>query len=103
MSPPNPATQDTRTSAPPQRAGASDNRAGPPKTRGLANMPPRRTWLTFAIILLVNYVVMSVLYPSTDTSITVPYTTFKDEVAKANVKSIYSTGASIEGRFVKPV
>ncbi|HEY7943179.1 MAG TPA: ATP-dependent zinc metalloprotease FtsH, partial [Casimicrobiaceae bacterium] len=66
-------------------------------------MPPRRTWLTFAIILLINYVVMSVLYPSAETSITVPYTAFKDEVAKGNVKSIYSTGASIEGRFVKPV
>jgi cell division protease FtsH len=105
MSPPNPATQGTRKPAPAQRSGPgnSDNRAGPPKTKGLANMPPRRTWLTFAIILLVNYVVMSVLYPSADTSITVPYTTFKDEVAKANVKSIYSTGASIEGRFVKPV
>ena len=103
MSPSNPATQGARKSAPVQRAGANDNRAWTPKTNGRPKLPPRRTWLTFAIILLVNYFVMSVLYPSTDASVTVPYTTFKDEVAKANVKSIYSTGASIEGRFVKAV
>jgi cell division protease FtsH len=31
--------------------------------------------------------------------VTVPYTIFKQEVAKGNVTSIYSKGASIEGRF----
>ena len=34
---------------------------------------------------------------------TVPYTIFKEEAAKGNVKSIYSMGPSIEGRFAKPV
>ena len=34
---------------------------------------------------------------------TIPYTTFKDEVAKGNVQAIYSQGASIEGRFKSAV
>jgi cell division protease FtsH len=33
----------------------------------------------------------------------VPYTAFKEEVAKGNVRAIYSKGASVEGRFAAPV
>jgi len=66
-------------------------------------MPPRRTWLTFLAILAVNYLVMRPLFPGPDEAITVPYTAFKEEVAKGNVEQIYSRGASIEGRFAKPV
>lgn len=43
------------------------------------------------------------LAPRTETPITVPYTVFKQEVTNGNVESIYSQGASIEGRFVKAV
>jgi cell division protease FtsH len=73
---------------------------GPPQP---TTVPPRRTWLTFLIILGLNYLLVRMLFPRPDTPITVPYTAFKEQVASGNVESIYSKGASIEGRFGKPV
>ena len=92
-----------RNAAPTWRGETSDNRSPAQRPFGQMNMPPRRAWVTFAVILLLNYLLMSVLFPSTDTSVTIPYTTFKEEVEKGNIKAIYSIGPSIEGRFVKPV
>ncbi len=66
-------------------------------------MPPRRMWLTFIIILVINYVVARMLFPSPDAAVTIPYTAFKEQATGGNVESIYSKGASIEGRFSKPV
>ena len=66
-------------------------------------MPPRRSWLWFAAILLVNYLLMRSLFPNADDPVKVPYTLFKQEVVNRNVASIYSRGESIMGRFTKPV
>ena len=66
-------------------------------------MPPRRTWLTFLIILIINYIVVRVLFPGSEEPLSIPYTTFKEQVTKGNVESIYSKGAGIEGRFIAPV
>src|SRR4051812_47585500 len=82
---------------------ATSNRQGAPKTPERTQMPPRKAWLLFVIVLLTNYLVMKVFFPSADAPLTVPYTVFKQEVSKGNVKSIYSQGASIEGRFAAPV
>jgi len=60
-------------------------------------------WATFLMILVLNYMLMRLLFPSPDAAITVPYTVFKEEVARGNVESIYSKGESIEGRFKKAV
>src|SRR3954465_9592870 len=79
------------------------NRNSETKGIGLGNIPPRRAWLTFVIILVVNYFLARFLFPNPDAPVTVPYTAFKEEAAKGNVKAIYSKGASIEGRFAKPV
>jgi cell division protease FtsH len=76
---------------------------GKPAGSGSSRIPPRRVWLTFAVILVANYFVMRLLLPGASEPITIPYTTFKDEAAKGNVKSIYSRGNSIEGRFNSPV
>ena len=103
MTPSKPPMRSGRNAGPAWRAGASDGKTGAPKPFGQMNMPPRRAWLSFAIILLVNYLLMSMLFPSTDASVTIPYTTFKEEVEKSNIRAIYSIGPSIEGRFVKPV
>jgi cell division protease FtsH len=77
----------------------------PASTKGKveAGMPPRRSWLAFAIVLLLNYLVIRWLFPAPDEAITVPYTTFKQQVAERNVTEIYSRGTSIEGRFKAPV
>jgi len=103
MTLPKPRMQGNRDSASAWGAKASDDRNGAPKPFGRGNMPPRKAWLTFAVILLLNYVLMSFLFPSEDASVTIPYTVFKQEAEKGNVKSIYSMGPSIEGRFAKPV
>ncbi len=75
----------------------------PPQGNQPPNLPSRRAWLTFIIILAINYVVMRLVLPNPEEPITVPYTIFKEQVEKANVEAIYSKGASIEGRFKQPV
>jgi cell division protease FtsH len=60
---------------------------------------PRRSWLTFFLILLVNYALVRMLFPRGEQAVTVPYTLFKQEVTKRNVEKIYSRGESIRGRF----
>ena len=76
--------------------------AKPPGDKRM-NIPPRRAWWTFLALLLVNYLLMRALFPGDDNAVPVPYTAFKDEVAKGNVQAIYSQGASIEGRFKSAV
>jgi cell division protease FtsH len=66
-------------------------------------MPPSRTWLTFLLILIVNYALVRLFFPNPDAPVTVPYTVFKSEVEKANVEAIYSRGESVQGRFIKAV
>ena len=66
-------------------------------------MPTRRSWLTFLLILLVNYALVRMLFPRADGAVTVPYTLFKQEVTKRNVEKIYSRGESIRGRFRAPI
>jgi cell division protease FtsH len=81
-----------------------DPKTPPPRgMRPQAKMPPRKVWGLFALVLLINYLVMSFLYPQGDAPVTIPYTVFRDEVAKGNVASIYSRNTSIEGRFKAPV
>ena len=63
------------------------------------SLPPRRSWLIFLVILVVNYLLMRYLFPGPGEPVTVPYTVFKEQVAKGNVASIYSRGTSVEGRF----
>jgi cell division protease FtsH len=66
-------------------------------------MPPRRTWLTFLIILLANFLVVRMLFSGGESAVKVPYTLFKQEVSKGNVERIYSRGESLTGRFEQPV
>src|SRR5690554_1577991 len=68
-----------------------------------SNMPPSRTWLWFLLLLLFNYFLMSTFFPSPDAPVTIPYTLFKEEVFKGNVKSIYSKGETITGQFDQSV
>lgn len=70
--------------------------SNPPATT--KNLPPRRYWLVFVVVLIVNYIVARILFPGTE-PITVPYTVFKQEVEKNNVSQVYSRGTSVEGRF----
>ena len=66
-------------------------------------MPPHRTWLWFGLALLVNYLLMRLLFPAAEAPVTVPYTFFKEEVKKGNVRAIFSRGETLTGRFKTPV
>ncbi len=67
------------------------------------SMPPRRTLITFLVLLAVNYLLVSTFFTDPDAPVTIPYTAFKQEVVKKNVEAVYARGESIEGRFTKPV
>jgi cell division protease FtsH len=54
-------------------------------------------------MLLANFLLLRVLQPGGEESVTVPYTVFKEEVKKGNVESIYSRGDTMTGRFKAPV
>src|SRR5918994_6823105 len=68
-----------------------------------STMPPRRSWLWFALILLVNFMLFRFLFPGPEAPVEVPYTLFKEEVRSGNVEAIYSQGDTVEGRFEEPV
>ena len=99
LTPQKPVNRDRPAGAPPPRPSGQAGAPGSPA----ANIPPRRTWIAFLVILFLNYLVMSWLLPSPDAPVTVPYTAFKEEVAKGNVRSIYSKGESVEGLFVEAI
>jgi hypothetical protein len=48
-------------------------------------MPALRTWLGFALILLLNYLLATFLFSAPTTAVTIPYTLFKEEVGQNNV------------------
>ena len=98
-----PQTQRNSDSTPSGRIPPADRRPGAPQGPGQAKMPPRRTWLWFVLVLLANFVLVRLLMPSPAGPVTVPYTLFKEEVRKGNVKAIFSRGESIKGRFATPV
>jgi cell division protease FtsH len=68
-----------------------------------STMPPRRSWLWFALILLANFLLVRLLFPGPEAPVEVPYTFFKEEVRVGNVEAIYSQGDTVEGRFEEPV
>jgi cell division protease FtsH len=93
----------------PARGPSGENGAGPAGGPGAGTptpgraMPPRRTWVSFLVILAINFALVRLLFPAADAPTKVPYTLFRDQVAARNVEAIYSRGASITGRFRAPV
>src|SRR3712207_832096 len=81
----------------------SDEQRRAPGPGGQSTMPPRRSWLWFALILLVNFMLFRFLFPGPEAPVEVPYTFFKEEVRAGTVEAIYSQGDSVEGRFEGPV
>jgi cell division protease FtsH len=96
-------TQSNRNPVPARRGQPADARSGEPSGGAQTKMPPRRAWLTFLLVLFANYLLMRLFFPGPDAPVSVPYTFFKEQVAKSNVQAIYSRGESVEGRFVKAV
>src|SRR5918993_6105380 len=92
------------TERPPRPSGSPpDEPRRAPGAGGQGAMPPRRSWLWFALILLANVLIVRFLLPGPEAPVEVPYTFFKEEVRAGNVEAIYSQGDTVEGQFEEPV
>lgn len=98
----------TRSPMPPPtpRGKGPERPGGGPPVPGsgrFGNIPPSRTWVVFALILLANWFLVRYLFPTPGEAIPLPYTAFKQEVARDNVDAIYNQGQTIEGRLKKAI
>ena len=84
-------------------AGTSNRTGGtaarPGSAGGKPAMPPRSNWLAFFLLLVVNYFVVTLLFPAPAGPEPISYTVFRAELAKDNVEAIHTQGESIEGKF----
>ena len=70
------------------RAGRSAGNAG----GGRRGSP----WLWLAVLVLANYLVISLFFPTGGRQAEVSYTFFREQVREGNVAEIYSQGDSVE-------
>ncbi len=94
-------TRDKSNPTPTEHLRSTETKPGSGKEP--VKIPPGKTWLWFTLILLGNYILVSLLMPGPEEPVTVPYTLFKEEVANRHVKAIHSQGETITGRFASPV
>jgi cell division protease FtsH len=87
----------------PNQARSGSPRSGG-KTSGSGEKPrlSRRTWLTFLLLLIFNYMLMRGLTGAEGTTV-VPYTYFKQQVAEDNVARVFGKGEIIQGQFREAV
>jgi cell division protease FtsH len=85
------------------RKPAGPNGRPPSGGQGGWKLPPLKIWFWLLGILLVNYFLGRSLYPDPEQPAVVSYNLFKQEVARGNVKEIYSRGTAITGTFESPV
>src|SRR4051812_14549676 len=108
----NPLAANGRNPAP--AAGPADRRPPGPEARRPwtrpqpSNRPPIRNlgwpwWTLLLLFLAANWFLVPYLFPEKPDRITVPYTTFKEQVEASNVAEITSQGDAIQGNFRQPV
>ncbi len=92
----------TMSTPPPNIAPPAGPRGPVPTSKegvsGRRPVRPTRWWLLFLVIMLANYLATQFFFPD-PTSITVPYTFFKQQVEAGNVADVTSVGDAIEGSF----
>ncbi|HEV8633774.1 MAG TPA: ATP-dependent zinc metalloprotease FtsH [Chloroflexota bacterium] len=97
-----------------QRRDTQSNRPRPPgpeSPRRPTDHPPSegrrfggwRPWAILAVFVVMNALLAPVLFPEPADRVTVPYTTFKEQVQAGNVVEITSRGDAIQGTFRGPV
>src|SRR5216683_1978935 len=80
----------------------SSSKGAPPSKNPL--MRPRPWWISFLLILIVNYLLVQFFLPERpNPRIDVPYTYFKQQVAAGNVLDVTSRGDVIQGTFKQPI
>ena len=94
--------QKTMANPPTNRAAAPASGGHPKSSKeaapGQPRLRPQLWWLIVLALMLGNYVVTRVFFPE-PSSITIPYTFFKQQVAAGNVETVSSVGDSIQGSF----
>ncbi|TMA42058.1 MAG: cell division protein FtsH, partial [Deltaproteobacteria bacterium] len=63
---------------------------------------PQPWWLTFLVVMALNWALMRVLAPE-PSYVNIPYTLFKEQVQAGNVDEVTSQGDAIQGTFKKEV
>jgi len=100
-----PATgSDTRRPRPPgpNDAQRPTGKVEPPKRQNPL-MRPRPWWISFVVVLILNYVLVQFFFPEKPQQrIDVPYTFFKQQVMAANVNDVTSRADVIQGTFKTP-
>ncbi|HLI26874.1 MAG TPA: ATP-dependent zinc metalloprotease FtsH [Chloroflexota bacterium] len=99
-----------------QKRGTTTERPRPPGPEAprpnASQRPPQHkvpaglgwAWILVLIAFLVaNYLLAPVLFPEKPDRITIPYTTFREQVEAGNVVEITSQGDAIQGTFREPV
>ncbi len=76
--------------------GKPPGKSAPPKL-------PRAVWFWFIVILALNFGLVRGLFGSGEPVVNVPYTLFKSEVERGNVKAVYGRGEKISGEFDEAV
>src|SRR5438094_6673655 len=77
---------------------------GAPQPNKNPLMRPRPWWISFLLILIVNYLLVQFFLPERpNPRIDVPYTFFKQQVAAGNVLDVTSRGDVIQGTFKQPI
>src|SRR5256885_6444626 len=78
---------------------------GPESARRPTDHPPPsgfgnwRAWALLAVFVIANVLLAPILFPETSDRVTIPYTTFKEQVQAGNVSEITSQGDAIQGTF----
>src|SRR5262249_16938879 len=83
--------------APGSAAANRESRTPPPP-----KLQPRPWWLTFLILLAINWMLMRLFLPQ-PSYLNIPYTFFKQQVEADNVADVISEGDAIKGTFKKAV
>ena len=101
-----PAPSSSRDGRRPRPPGPNDiqpsSGKGPPPSQN--KMRPRPWWITFLLILIVNYLLVQFFLPEQPQQrIDIPYTEFKQQVAAGNVTEVTSRADTIQGTFKQPV
>ena len=107
------ASASTMNSSPPRSNGRAGDRARPPGPEQARRDPsgPRRgfpprlswPWVLLLIFLAVNYFVAPIVVPDANDRVTLPYTTFKEQVQRGNVQEITTRGEAIQGVLRSPI
>jgi cell division protease FtsH len=88
---------EAHSPAPP--VGSRVDQAPPPKRR------PAwwQTLLSLAVLLVLNYLLVSLVMPKPPQRVDVPYTLFKQQAEAGNVAEVMTQGDTIQGSFKQPV